>query len=48
MGQFPVLLMRAFEVGLGVGSGEVVTTISFGSGEEGISWRGIQIGRAHV
>ena len=33
--------MRAFEVGSGFGLGEVVTTISLGSGEEGISWRGI-------
>ena len=32
--------MRAFEVGLGVGSGEVVTTMSFGLGEGEISWRG--------
>ena len=40
MGQFPVLLMRACEGGSGVGSGEVVTIISFGSGEGEISWRG--------
>ena len=32
--------MRACEVGSGVGSGEVVITISFGSGEGEISWRG--------
>ena len=42
MGQFPVLLMRACEVGSGVGSGEVVTTILLGSGEEEISWRGVR------
>ena len=42
MGQFPVLLMRAFEIGLGVGLGEVVTTMSLGSGEEEISWRGVR------
>ena len=42
MGQFPVLLMRAFEFGSGVGLGEVVTTMSLGSGEGEISWRGVQ------
>ena len=42
MGQFPVLLMRAFEFGLGVGLGEVVTTMSLGSGEGEISWRGVR------
>ena len=46
MGQFPVLLMRACKVGSGVGSGEVVTTISFGSGEGEISWRGARF-KAH-
>ena len=46
MGQFPVLLMRAFEVDSGVGSGEVVTTIWLGSGEGEISWRGARF-RAH-
>ena len=40
MGQFLVRLMRACEVGSGVGSGEVVITMSFGSGEGEISWRG--------
>ena len=47
MGQFLVLLMRAFEVGSGVSSGEVVTTMSFGLGEEGISWRGIRFKARH-
>ena len=42
MGQFLVLLIRALEVGSGVGSGEVVITISLGSGEGEISWRGAQ------
>ena len=46
MGQFPVLLMRAFKVGSGVGLGEVVTTMSLGSGEREISWRGVWF-RAH-
>ena len=47
MGQFPVLLMRACEVGSEVGSGEVVTIISFGSGEGEISWRGAQFKACH-
>ena len=47
MGQFPVLLMRACEVGSGVGSGEVVTTILFGSGEGEISWRGARFKARH-
>ena len=29
-------------MGSGFGSGEVVTTISLGSGDEEISWRGVQ------
>ena len=29
-------------VGSGVGSGEVVITMSLGLGERGISWRGVQ------
>ena len=33
-------------VGSGVGSGKVVVTISLGSGEREISWRGVQF-RAH-